>query len=182
MSTKETSLPFFLGSRRAEVENHLGAPESGRSEFGEVIEHYSQHGLTIKYKDELVIEIQSNGSDFQGKLCGISIGDPIEMHGKRLGEPLRRKDFSSSTKLTWAVEDFFLIAEIWNETGSEEGIGDFVKDHVREIEVKSRLLTPEEERARCAEIFRPMFPGMSLEEIESMLLEMESKSNDDAEE
>ncbi|MBL8871387.1 MAG: hypothetical protein JNK90_16530 [Planctomycetaceae bacterium] len=180
MNSNETTLPFFLRSHRIEVEKHLGAPKSGRSEFGEDIQHYTQHGLTIKYKDELVIEIQSNGSDFQGKMCDISIGDPIEMHWKRLGEPMSRKDLASSTKLTWAVQDFFLVAEIWNETGNEEGIGAFVKDHVREVELKSRLLTPKEERARCAEIFSPMFPGMSLEQVEAILLAMESKSIDDA--
>lgn len=178
MNTNDTTLPFFLGSLCKDVEKHIGLPKSSRSEFGEVLNYYPDLGLSIKYRDGAIIEIQVEGHSFQGKVGGLAISDPIEQHRARLGIPFRQKEYASTDQITWAVNDFFLVVDIWNESGSEEGIGEYKKNHVREIKLKSKLLTPEEERARCAEVFRPMFPDMSLEQIESMLLELESKKDD----
>lgn len=180
MTPTETTLPFFLGATCQEVEKHLGQASSSRAEFGEVTRNYPNHGILVKYKDEKVIEIQVDGEPFAGKILGLTVGESIEPHRSRLGPIYQENVWASTTLLTWSITDYFLQAEVWSESGHDENVGEYHKDHVRNLRLKSYLLTPEEERSRCAQIFHQMFPGMSVEDIEKDLfaLEQEGESED----
>ncbi len=169
----ETTLPFFLGAAQDEVETHLGQPSSSRTEFEEVTRNYPIHGICLKFKEDKVVEIQVNGEPFEGKILGLKVGESIEPHRPRLGPPSHEKEWTDTYILTWSMADFFLQVEVWRESGNDEYVGEYHKDHIRNVTLKSYLLTPEDERARCAEIFHQMFPSMSPEEIEGMLFDLE---------
>jgi len=169
----ETTLPFFLGAAQEEVSPHLGQPASCRTEFEEVTRNYSNHGICLKFKEDKVVEIQVNGEPFEGKILGLKVGESIEPHRSRLGPPIDEKAWTDTNQLTWSIAEYFLQVEVWRESGNDENVGEYQKDHIRSITLKSYLLTPEDERARCAEIFHQMFPSMTSEEIEGMLFDLE---------
>jgi hypothetical protein len=180
MTQTETTLPFCLGATRQEVEAHLGQASSSRTEFGEVTSGYSNHGIRLTYKDEKVIEIQVDGEPFEGKILGLTVGHSIEPHLSRLGPIHQEKALTETNLLTWSISDYFLQAEVWSESGDDEYVGVYHKDHIRNLRLKSYLLTPEEERSRCAQIFHQMFPGISVEDIEKDLFALEQDGEKEA--
>lgn len=170
--TTETTLPFHLGATRQAVESHLGSPSLSRFEFGEVTTTYADHGILLVYKDDTLIRFDVY-RPFPGKVLGMAIDTPFENHRSRLGPPSNERADVSSDLLTWPIADYFLQIEIWNADGDEPNLK-FTKGHIRTIKLLTHILTEEEARARCAELFQSMFADLSEEEIDEGLNRLEA--------
>ena len=136
-----TSLSFFLGDSRDDVHNALGRPQKfGVLSFDKEFDSYFNAGLSVEYRQDVVVEINATlfeeSRRFTGKILGLSLGDPADHYIKLLGKPDKEVETEAEYSIAiWRKADYDLSLELWCEDGNLYPWGPFNKGDIKRITV-----------------------------------------------
>jgi hypothetical protein len=132
---RKTTIQVRLGGDRAAVRKALGEPDRERPGF----DTFFSKGLAIFYgRDSKVDGIWASrmetGTEFIGKIEGISLGDTFHKCKRELGDPQEWGLPSSHFSLAvWTRDQDLLLLEIWRQRPTVGGYVDILPGTVKSI-------------------------------------------------
>jgi len=132
---RKTTIPVRLGWDRAAVRKALGEPDRQGPDF----DTFFSKGLAIFYSrdskvDGIWASRMETGTEFTGKIKGISLGDPFDKCKRELGDPqewgLPDSHFSLAA---WRRGQDILLIEIWRRRPTVGGYIDILPGTVKSI-------------------------------------------------
>lgn len=140
---RKTTIPVCLGWDRAAVRKALGEP----NRQGRGFDTFFSKGLAIFYDrdgkvDGIWASRMETGTEFIGKIKGISLGDTFDECRRELGEPQEWGLPSSHFSLgVWTREQDLLLIEIWRQRPTVGGYIDIVPGTVKSIRLARKNST-----------------------------------------
>ena len=135
-SKHETTMPIALGETRKSVNQKLGQPNIAGTPLSET---YFAHGIVVTYTNDNVVQNIScaqlrSGTTFNGKVFGVSLGDPIANCTSLWGNPERWEEMPFEySKAFYRFKDNRIELEVWNKDGFEPSFGNYKRGTIKSL-------------------------------------------------
>lgn len=136
-SLTRDDLPIHIGETRQEVRAALGAPNRTAEDF----DSFYDFGLVIGYSDnDHVVSVTASrltsGVEFQGKLFGVSIGDPVATAVEAWGPSLEWEETPFEYSRAYFRDRGYRIElEVWSEYGYSSAFGSYESGTIKRIKI-----------------------------------------------